>query len=555
MSLPKLINFVWGGGEMPAWARRNIEEFRRLNPDYEIRIHGPDVVLPELQGAFDQAQGWSSKSDPMRYSALKRYGGWYFDVDFWPLRPLDHALMAWGIDGRRMFISKQQGHKAGDRLPLNAAACAADRDSPGLALLIAACAIKPADSRIAYGPELLRDVVAEHPDQFLVSEAGWWYPVSIDQALAAYPLLMSDPDRLALRNGKTGGVLPFGAHLWAEAHDLATAFAHAGENRPLAYVQSAPAGENIPLNAIVKGLEACGYQVTRAEDPSAIERGIIRPAVVVVWNGVRDPGWKQAAETMGCPMLFVEHGFFQRKHFSQVDHRGNLHRSSWRGALTQPAPDGSDERLALFYPDGLQPMKPRTGYVLALGQVSGDTQLIESEIQGAAQLERYLSANLPAGTAAYMRPHPLIPEMPRSRVHRSLARLPQSDTERQSYVSKKHGSGMASALSGAQFVVAINSNGLNEALAAGIPCLAFGPFLGIDAGVVHPTSLATLKRDLNAMLRGWMPDSAKVENYLRHLAAHQWSNAELATPNVLAPLLLAAGVQPTLAAAAAQVAA
>ncbi len=539
---PRCIHFIWGGCEMPAWAKRNIDEFRRLNPDYEIRIHGEEVCLPELRTAFEQAKGWSSKSDPLRYSALKRYGGWYFDVDFWPLRPLDHALMAWGIDGHRMFVSKQQGHKAGDQLPLNAAACAADSESPGLDLLVAMCARKSADSRIAYGPALVRDAVAAHPEQFLVSEAGWWYPVSIDNAIAAYPLLLRDPGRLALRTAKTGGVLPFGVHLWADAHDLAPAFANAAEARPLAIVQTSPKG-SYPLNGISAGLEASGFQIVRIEDAAAVCRGVIRPDVIVVWNGVRDPDWRAAADMMGCPLLHLEHGFYERKNYTQVDHRGFLHRASWRSDLTNPAPFDGAARLEQFYPKGLTPMKPRSGYVLVLGQVSGDTQLMDSEIQGQAQLERYVSANLPSTATAYLRPHPLVPESPRNRVHRTLPRLPQSDQERQAYVSKKHGSGLASALAGAQFVVAINSNALNEALAAGIPCLAFGPFLGIDAGVVHPTSLATMKRDLNEMLRGWMPDSAKVANYLQHLASHQYCNDELADPEVLAPLLRAAGVQ------------
>jgi hypothetical protein len=30
--IPKRIHFIWFGPPMPAWAERNIEEFRRLNP-------------------------------------------------------------------------------------------------------------------------------------------------------------------------------------------------------------------------------------------------------------------------------------------------------------------------------------------------------------------------------------------------------------------------------------------------------------------------------------------------------------------------------------------
>jgi len=47
VSIPKIIHFFWTGPAMPEWAERNIQEFRRLNPDHEIRIHGEEVILPE----------------------------------------------------------------------------------------------------------------------------------------------------------------------------------------------------------------------------------------------------------------------------------------------------------------------------------------------------------------------------------------------------------------------------------------------------------------------------------------------------------------------------
>jgi len=543
MTLPKIISFVWCGSVMPDWARRNIDEFRRLNPDHDIRIHGEEVLLPELQSAFDQAQGWSSKSDPLRYSALKRFGGWYFDVDFWPLRPLDDAVRAWEIDGQRMFISKQQGHSAGDRLPFNAAACAAATDSPGLDLLISMCVARKAESRCSYGPILVKEAVERSPEKFLVSEAGWWYPIAIHQAKQAYPLLMRDPSRLAIRNAGTLGQLPFGAHLWAEAVDLAAAFRNVAENRPLAIVQSA-GRDSHPLHAVAAGLEASGFHVIRADHGDEVRHGIIRPAVVVAWNGIRDPEWRKSADAMQAPCMFMEHGFFSRKEYTQLDHAGFLHNSSWTTDLRQPAPADGAERLARFYPDGVVPVCAREeGYALVLGQVTGDTQMIDSEITGSPQLERYIAANLPKAAKAYFRPHPQLIEQAASRVHRSLPRLPAGE-ERHEYVTKKHGSGLANAMQGAQFVVAINSNGLNEALAAGIPCLAFGPFLGIQAGVVHPTSLRTLKHDLNEMFNGWAPNPERVVAYLQHLACRQYSNDELSSARCLAPLLAAAGVAP-----------
>ncbi len=72
---------------MPEWAERNIQEFRRLNPDHEIRIHGEEVILPEygdvaarIRGAGREYIGKQTAapnlSDLGRYSAIERFGGW-----------------------------------------------------------------------------------------------------------------------------------------------------------------------------------------------------------------------------------------------------------------------------------------------------------------------------------------------------------------------------------------------------------------------------------------------------------------------------------------------
>lgn len=109
------------------------------------------------------------------------------------------------------------------------------------------------------------------------------------------------------------------------------------------------------------------------------------------------------------------------------------------------------------------------------------------------------------------------------------------------YARTKHGGGLAEALKNCRFCIAVNSNALNEALIAGVPCMAFGPFLGINAGAVKKATVATLAADLQEMVDGWMPEQAIVENYLHWLAARQWNPEEMARPEILLPLLEAAG--------------
>jgi len=267
---------------------------------------------------------------------------------------------------------------------------------------------------------------------------------------------------------------------------------------------------------------------------------------VFVWNGLNANARNAVADArrFGSKVFYLEHGFFDRNRYCQADHAGILHRASWRQRILdgRPPPAGAAERLARFYPDGLAPMKGRGGYVLVLGQVTGDTQMLASDIKGAVQLEAAVAKALPKGVRAYFRPHPRCSNVTPHRVHKKLPRLEEARNETREYIETMHGSGLDSALAGAMFVVTINSNAITEALAAGVPCLAFGPSLGIDAGAVRPTTLATFAEDIDVMLGGWRPEPDRVRYYLEWLAARQWNIEEFRDPAVVGGLLEAAGV-------------
>jgi len=122
---------------------------------------------------------------------------------------------------------------------------------------------------------------------------------------------------------------------------------------------------------------------------------------------------------------------------------------------------------------------------------------------------------------------------------RILPMLSDDPSEAQAYRTSKTGTGLAAALAGARFVVTINSTAGNEALAAGVPVLAFGPALYTMVGVARQTTVKTLKENLAAMLNGWVPEQAAVENYLRWLAARQWTAEELARGDALRDIVAA----------------
>jgi hypothetical protein len=89
--IPHMIHFVWVGPAMPDYAKQIVAMWRKMNPTFVVMVHGEDALLPELRPGYDAITGeheWSRKSDLLRLSVLDKFGGWYFDCDFVPLRPL-----------------------------------------------------------------------------------------------------------------------------------------------------------------------------------------------------------------------------------------------------------------------------------------------------------------------------------------------------------------------------------------------------------------------------------------------------------------------------------
>ena len=539
--IPKIIHFVWIGGPMPRWAVRNVQEFRDLNPGHEIRIHDEASLLPELEAAYASATYDAARADLIRYSALRVSGGWYFDVDFWPLRPVEDAERAQGLDGSRVFMPRIQSNK-NPAMEYANGVLACGVGCAGMRTIVRLASVKTAQSRTTFGPQLMAEAIRGNQSQFAIGESAWWFPVNIEEASEAYAHLLSgDEGNLSMRRG-TGGHRPFAVHLWATC--TAEAMEEAMNRptipcRPLAIVAET-SRETHPLTAFSRGLEACGFDVVRSGDAKSIGGQWSRPALIVCWNGRKDKGLPNLAARFEIPCLYLEHGFFDRQNFTQADHGGILHWSSWSKCTAFPAPTNGAGRLAEFAPER-KPIRAREGYALVIGQIDNDTQMDDSEIRGGVQLQKFVHRNLPPHVAACFRPHPAAKYHP----HPMHETLPLMDTccERADYLKTKHGGGLAEALRGAAFVVTINSNACVEALCAGVPCLAFGPHIGIEAGAIRRTSLATLSRDLSDMACGWTPPQSSVDNYLEWLAARQWSNEELERGDVAGMLVRAAGVE------------
>ena len=504
---------------MPVWARDVMDRWRALNHGWEVMVHGPAVVLPELQDSFDAAQSWSSKSDLMRYSALWKHGGWYFDVDFWPMRPLDDLLSTVRIDQSRVVISRQQGHKSGDRMPFASTPLACTPAHPMMARIIAdASDPTRATGRLGFGPALIKEIHGRSPHQFSVMPADWFFPWSIEQMPTAIPyMLAGQEDRMI------SPIRPIAAHMWADAVDISLGFSAAAPViKKVAVIAAGHAG----LASIATGLNAAGWEAIRAASPAEYVSPM-RADIVVGWNDTRSQrdGWTAFAEAHGAAMIYVEHGWFDRATSVQMDCTGIQHRASWAGSI-----------LGASHPVPIIPTMPRkSGYILVLGQVDGDSQLDNPCMPGASPMLRQVCRAIANRVPIRFRPHPSSQPL-------NMARYPgvelSAATDKNLYrQTKAGGPGLAEDLAGARFVVSINSTSLLEAAVAGIPCLAFGPAIGLNAGAFHAASPETIASDLHDMLAGWVPPVGAVDRLVGELWAHQHSPTELSNPEYISGII------------------
>ena len=89
--IPKLLHYVWVGTPLPDHQRRNIDTWRRTNPDFEI-IQWDESNIDFSHAAVRDAHArrrWAKVADIARLMAVRQQGGFYLDVDFHLYRSLN----------------------------------------------------------------------------------------------------------------------------------------------------------------------------------------------------------------------------------------------------------------------------------------------------------------------------------------------------------------------------------------------------------------------------------------------------------------------------------
>ena len=200
---PKIIHMIWDGDHP------NIDRFRRLNPDHGVMVHASESwpVFPAWQDAYDACELMCQRVDLVRYSVLRLYGGWYFDVDVYPLKPLSALAERCGLDGATHLLAGPGPiHPVLDPYLL---ACPTAFDAWEVFDGYIA-SVEDLSLGVVFGPKLLTRMQIEHPTHFKTAEARY---VSVSPApildrqlylrlMEAVPL-PPEMDRLCLVHGAT----------------------------------------------------------------------------------------------------------------------------------------------------------------------------------------------------------------------------------------------------------------------------------------------------------------------------------------------------------------
>ena len=123
--IPKIIHIVWLGSKIPKEYLYNIKTFKKLNPNWEVRIWQDKQIEIEKfvnQDLINKMPTFAAKVDIIRLEILYKYGGLYTDIDSICLKPIDklvsnktifgmHDIDGWIANGTLGSIKNHEAFK------------------------------------------------------------------------------------------------------------------------------------------------------------------------------------------------------------------------------------------------------------------------------------------------------------------------------------------------------------------------------------------------------------------------------------------------------------
>lgn len=93
--IPKIIHYVWFGGEKPDLIKRNIDNWHKICPDYEFKEwneYNYDISKNVYMKEAYSQRGWGFVSDYVRLDVVYQMGGIYLDTDIELIKKPDDLL-------------------------------------------------------------------------------------------------------------------------------------------------------------------------------------------------------------------------------------------------------------------------------------------------------------------------------------------------------------------------------------------------------------------------------------------------------------------------------
>lgn len=106
--IPRILHQAWIGPKpIPDRERRWCAEMKRMNPTWDVRFYGNDILEtygldPYVRELTDLGKPWAFVTDRIRMLLLRDHGGVWLDPDCQPVRPMDSISEVW--DGPASFV-------------------------------------------------------------------------------------------------------------------------------------------------------------------------------------------------------------------------------------------------------------------------------------------------------------------------------------------------------------------------------------------------------------------------------------------------------------------